>query len=227
MTNELPEQFGRYRILRKLGQGGMGTVYLAHDSQLQRRVALKVPHIDADAGPGVLQRFYREARSAATLNHPNICPVYDVGAHDDIPFLTMAYVEGQTLAAMIEDGQPLPERAAIRIASTLAQALYEAHSRGVIHRDLKPANVMMNPRNEPVVMDFGLARQANRGAARQTGAGAVIGTPAYMPPEQVRGEVDAMGPGCDIYSLGVILYQPLTGRVPFEGPVAAVPDPRP
>jgi serine/threonine protein kinase len=148
----LPEQFGRYRILKQLGKGGMGAVYLAEDTQLGRRVALKVPHIDADAGPRMLERFYREARAAATLNHPNICPVHDVGTHEGVPYLTMAFIEGQTLAAAIKSSKPFPEVAAARISHTLAMALAEAHHRGVIHRDLKPANVMMNERGEQVVM---------------------------------------------------------------------------
>jgi formylglycine-generating enzyme required for sulfatase activity len=215
----LPEPFGRYRILKKLGQGGMGSVYLAHDTQLGRKVGLKVPHLE----PGdatVLQRFYREARAAATLHHPNICPVHDVGEQDGIPYLTMAFIEGRTLAARLQDGNPLPQREAAAIVRKLALALKEAHARGVIHRDLKPANVMIDQRGEPVVMDFGLAR--SRDSTRLTQRGSFMGTPAYMPPEQVRGETEAMGPGVDIYSLGVVLYELLTGRAPFEGPLEAV-----
>lgn len=218
----LPEQFGRYRILKQLGKGGMGAVYLAEDTQLGRRVALKVPHIASDAGPSMLQRFDREARAAATLNHPNICPVYDVGTHNGIPFLTMAYIEGQTLAEMVKKGKPLPQVAAASIVHTLALALAEAHRRGVVHRDLKLANVMMNERGEPVIMDFGLARLVGANAAHLTGSGALLGTPSYMPPEQVNGDVRAIGPACDIYSLGVILYELLTGHLPFEGSVGAV-----
>jgi eukaryotic-like serine/threonine-protein kinase len=139
----LTEQFGRYRILKQLGKGGMGAVYLAVDTQLGRRVALKVPHIDADAGPRMLERFYREARAAATLNHPNICPVHDVGTQDGVPYLTMAYIEGQTLARALKSGKPIAEVAAARIIHALAMALAEAHQRGIIHRDLKPANVMI------------------------------------------------------------------------------------
>jgi formylglycine-generating enzyme required for sulfatase activity len=215
----LPEPFGRYRILKKLGQGGMGSVYLALDTQLGRKVGLKVPHLE----PGdstVLQRFYREARAAATLHHPNICPVHDVGEHDGIPYLTMAYIEGRTLAARLQDGEPLPQREAAEIVRKLALALQEAHAKGVIHRDLKPANVMIDHRGEPVVMDFGLAR--SRDSTRLTQRGSFMGTPAYMPPEQIQGEIDAMGPGADIYSLGVVLYELLTGRLPFEGPLEAV-----
>jgi serine/threonine protein kinase len=218
----LPERFGRYRILKKLGQGGMGAVYLADDTALERRVALKVPHFAADDGPEVLERFYREARAAAKLHHANLCPLYDVGAIDGIPYLTMAFVEGQTLAERLKAGPPLGQRHAAALVRKLALALHEAHCCNVIHRDLKPANVMLNQRGDPVVMDFGLARRTDGESARLTQTGAVLGTPAYMPPEQVKGALDAMGPGCDIYSLGVILYELLTGRLPFEGPVMVV-----
>jgi serine/threonine protein kinase len=219
---DLPEKFGRYRILKKLGQGGMGAVYLAHDTQLDRQVALKVPHFGPEAGPEALARFHREAKSAATLHHPNLCPVFDVGQHQGVHFLTMAFIEGKQLSAFIKDGKGLAPRQAAMLVRTLALALQEAHAKGVIHRDLKPSNVMMNQRKEPVIMDFGLARRAGGQDARITKMGAVMGTPAYMAPEQVQGDVEAMGAGCDIYSLGVILYELLTGRLPFEGPALAV-----
>ena len=212
---ELPETFGRYRILRKLGQGGMGSVYLAHDSQLDRPVALKVPHFSAADGPDALERFYREARAAATIVHANICPVYDVNEHAGVPYVTMAYIEGRPLAELIRAGKPLPQRPVAAAARKLALALHEAHRRGVVHRDLKPSNVMINSRREPVVMDFGLAWRLDREDARLTKSGSILGTPAYMSPEQVRGDVSALGPGCDIYSLGVLLYEMLTGRPPY------------
>jgi anti-sigma factor RsiW len=214
---QLPAQFGRYRILRRLGRGGMGSVYLAHDTQLDRRVALKVPHIDADGGPHALERFYREARAAATLSHPHLCPVHDVGEIDGVPYLTMAYVEGRPLTDFIDPKKPLPPRQATVLVRKLALALHEAHARGVIHRDLKPANVLITAAREPMVLDFGLARLSRQSDMRLTLTGRMMGTPAYMSPEQVVGDVDAMGPGCDIYSLGVMLYELLTGRVPFEG----------
>jgi hypothetical protein len=210
----LPAHFGRYRIIRRLGRGGMGTVYLAHDSQLDRRVALKIPHFASEDGPAVLERFHREARAAAALNHPNICPVHDIGEVDGTPYLTMAFIEGESLAAR---PRPLPPEQAVALVRTLALALEEAHQHGIIHRDLKPSNIMINPRGEPVIMDFGLARRICPGDVRLTRSGQMLGTPAYMSPEQVSGDTAAMGPGCDIYSLGVILYELLTGRLPFEG----------
>jgi predicted Ser/Thr protein kinase len=218
----LPEQFGRYRIVRKLGQGGMGSVYLAYDGQLEREVALKVPHFAVDDGPELLERFYREARAAATLTHPNICPVYDVGEIDGIRFLTMAYIEGRPLSEVIQEDAPLPEGQVAALIHTLALALHEAHLKAVIHRDLKPSNIMINQRQEPMIMDFGLARKVRQDDVRLTRSGTPLGTPAYMPPEQITGDVHAMGPGCDIYSLGVILYELLTRRRPFEGTLAVV-----
>jgi formylglycine-generating enzyme required for sulfatase activity/predicted Ser/Thr protein kinase len=219
---ELPEQFGRYRILRRLGRGGMGSVYLAHDTQLDRRVALKVPHFGPDDGPDARTRFYREARAAATFDHPNLCPVYDVGQHQGIDFLTMPYIEGKPLSEAIGPDRLSPPHQAAAVVRKLALALEEAHQKGVIHRDLKPANIMLNRRRELVIMDFGLARRSSADDPRLTQSGAVLGTPAYMPPEQVTGDTAKIGPGCDIYSLGVILYEMLTGRRPFEGPLAAV-----
>ncbi len=215
----LPEQFGRYRILTKLGRGGMGTVYLAHDTQLGRRVALKVPHFTAEHEPVARERFYREARAAATLNHPNLCPVYDVGEVGGTHYLTMAYVEGQPLSDLLRGGKPLAPRQAALLVTKLAAALGEAHRHGIVHRDLKPSNVMINERKEPVVMDFGLAR-CTAAVEPLTRSGELLGTPAYMAPEQVEGK--PVGPASDVYSLGVILYELLTGRRPFEGTVAEV-----
>jgi serine/threonine protein kinase len=217
----LPEQFGRYRIVRQLGRGGMGTVYLAHDTQLDRLVALKVPHFVAD-DPTALERFYREARVAATLDHPNLCPIHDVGQHEGVHYLTMPYIEGEPLSASVAAGSPAPERQIAALIRQLALALEEAHCRGIIHRDLKPSNIMMNRRSEPVVMDFGLARQTDSKDVRLTQSGAIVGTPAYMPPEQVDGATTLLGPTCDVYSLGVILYELLTGRLPFQGGTSQV-----
>jgi tetratricopeptide (TPR) repeat protein len=214
-----PEEFGRYRIVQVLGGGGMGTVYLAYDTHLERHVALKVPRLFETGGRAV-ERFAREARAAAHLHHPNICPVFDAGEINGIPYLTMAYIEGQPLTQALPP--PLPPRQAAGLLRQLALALEEAHRHGVIHRDLKPGNVLVNRRGEPVITDFGLARRTLPGDAGFTISGQVLGTPAYMPPEQAEGAVEAIGPGADIYSLGVILYELLTGQRPFQGSTSQV-----
>jgi serine/threonine protein kinase len=216
LPTQLPSLFGRYQLQKLLGQGGMGAVYLAHDTQLDRSVALKIPIFSAEEGSQVLARFYREARAAATILHANVCPIYDVGEVDDVPYLTMGYIEGKSLAEWIR-GKPLTPRQSAVLVRKLALALQEAHKKGVIHRDLKPANIMIDNRGEPIIMDFGLARRTRPGDPRLTQKGAVMGTPAYMPPEQVSGNPEVIGPACDIYSLGVILYELVTGRLPFHG----------
>jgi predicted Ser/Thr protein kinase len=223
LPTQLPATLGRYRLLKELGKGGMGAVYLAHDTQLDRRVALKIPTFSDGDNTGLLERFNREARAAGTLSHPNLCPVYDVGEIEGVRYLTMAYVEGKPLSTYIRSGQQLPERTVAAVVRQLALAMQAAHERGVIHRDLKPANIMITPKKLPIIMDFGLARRTvGPEEVRLTQSGAMMGTPAYMPPEQVKGDLQAMGPGCDVYSLGVILYELLTGRLPFEGPLAAL-----
>jgi formylglycine-generating enzyme required for sulfatase activity/serine/threonine protein kinase len=199
----------------------MGSVYLAHDTQLDREVSLKIPHIPPGSAPEVLARFYREARAAAALDHPNLCPVHDVGEIDGTPYLTMAYIDGRPLSQLIGRADPLPQRQVAAVIRKLALALQEAHDRGVVHRDLKPANVLVSRKRDLVIVDFGLARRDD-GDARLTQSGMILGTPAYMAPERVAGEMGTAGPASDIYALGVILYEMLTGRVPFEGSVALV-----
>jgi tetratricopeptide (TPR) repeat protein/serine/threonine protein kinase len=216
------DQFGPYRIVKKLGEGGMGSVYLAHDTRLDRPVALKVPHFDPKDTSGTRERFYREARAAATLNHPNICAVHEVGQVGETLYLSMAFIEGKSLDKVFGPGKRPPQRQAALLVRKIALALAEAHKRNVVHRDLKPSNIMINQRSEPVIMDFGLARRVDEKDSRLTQEGALIGTPAYMPPEQVRGEIDALGFLCDVYSLGVLLYELLAGRLPFEGGTAKV-----
>ena len=235
---EEPRTIGRYELLRPLGKGAMGAVYLAHDAQLDRHVALKLPHPAAAADPQLRARFLREARAAATLHHPHLCPVFDAGEApgprgEPRLYLTMALIEGRTLRQAAEG--PQPPRTAARLIRKLADAMAHAHGRGVIHRDLKPANVMLDADGRPSITDFGLARRDSGAdaAVRVTRAGAVLGTPAYMSPEQIAGDPDAVGPRADIYALGVILYELLTGRLPFEGAVSTLlgkvltEDPRP
>src|SRR6266542_3035239 len=217
----LPQQFGRYRILNPLGEGGMGTVYLAEDIQLGRRVALKVPHFDPLADPEQLKRFYREAKTAARIEHPNICPVFDVGEIDGIHYLTMPFIDGTPLSQLAASGEPWQPRQATELICQLAEAVHALHRQGLVHRDLKPSNVMVRLEGEPVLMDFGLAKQLQSADQNLTATGAVMGTPGYMSPEQVL-DASHSGPGTDIYSLGVILYELVAGRRPFEGPVAAV-----
>ena len=221
-SNGLPPRFDRYRVIRRIGRGGMGTVYLAEDAQLERQVALKVPHIAPDGGPEVRERFLREARAAARFRHPNFCPIHDIGEVDGVPYLTMAFLEGRTLASMIDPARPWPQRRAAEFARQLAIALAEAHRQGIVHRDLKPANVMVEDRGGLVLMDFGLARRFDAADPAYTANGVILGTPAYMPPEQAEGNQQAIGPRSDIYSLGVILYELLTSRRPFEGSTARV-----
>ena len=220
----LPAEFGRYRVLKLLGRGGMGAVYLAQDSQLGREVALKIPFFDTSS-PQRLERFAREARSAAALHHPNICTVFDAGEIDGRPFLTMAYIAGTPLEREIDPDTPVPQSRAAEIVRKVALALDYAHRKGIVHRDLKPANIMMGSDGEPVVMDFGLAKQVidvDPNASRLTQDGGVLGTPSYMPPEQVRGDGAAIGPASDVYALGVVLFELLTGTPPYSGSIGVV-----
>jgi formylglycine-generating enzyme required for sulfatase activity/predicted Ser/Thr protein kinase len=211
---KLPVAFGRYRILRRLGQGGMGAVYLAEDTKLRnRKTAIKLPTRMLDAASAV--RFQREAEAAAVLEHPNICTVYDVGSIDGRQYLAMKYVEGQPLNRLVGRGKQWPPESAVPLVKQLAEALQFAHEQGVIHRDIKPANVMLTAANGPVLMDFGLAKLS--GDPTLTKDGAIFGTPSYMSLEQARGDLKAVGPHSDVYSLGVVLFQLLTGDLPFVG----------
>ena len=221
-VGRLPEKFGRYKILKVLGEGGMGAVYLAEDPDLDRKVAIKVPFFEHGDSKAVLDRFRREAKSIAALHHPNICPIFEVSETDGTHYMAMAFIEGKPLSSYVrpEKGQDI--RAAVKMVHKIAVALHDAHQRGVIHRDLKPDNIMIDRRKEPVIMDFGLARREGKADTQLTTAGQIMGTPSYMPPEQVAGRVEDMGPGCDIYSLGVILYELLTGRLPFTGGLLAI-----
>lgn len=208
---------GRYRLLRELGAGGMGTVYLAEDVLLGRKVALKIPNLTERDGAELHERFQREAQAAASLHHPNICPVYDVGVRAGVPYLTMAYIDGHSLCDVVNSGERLPIALTVRMIIGIARGLEEAHRHGVLHRDLKPANILVNDRGEPVITDFGLAWLERSRDSHLTRVGAAIGTPAYMSPEHWRGDEQAKLPTCDIYSLGVLFYQLLTGKLPFTG----------
>ena len=236
------ERIGPYRVIRKLGEGGMGAVYLAHDDRLDRRVALKVIGTLHSDNAVMRARLQREARAAAQLNHPNICAVYDVGeTSDGDPFIAMELIEGMSLRARLEQvARPLDTREAIEIAEQVADALAEAHKRGVVHRDIKPDNIMLTAGGRVKVVDFGLARIAENTtddehptAVQLTREGTVMGTTHYMSPEQSSGVADLDGRS-DIFSLGVVLYRMLTGVVPFTGRNAAevqhnlsVSEPRP
>jgi hypothetical protein len=220
----LPEHIGRYRLLGRLGAGGMGTVYRAHDPHLDRIVALKVPRLDgpAEQRAARVQRFQREARAAARILHPNVCPIFDVGEHDGAAFVVMAYVEGLSLDQVLAQRGPFADvRAAIALVRQVLDALAAVHAHGIVHRDVKPGNILLDAAGRPILTDFGLARP-EESADRLTSEGVVIGTPAYMAPEQAAGQPEQVGPWTDLYAVGVLLYQLLTGRLPFEGPAAAV-----
>jgi hypothetical protein len=217
LPENLPHDFGRYRLLQLLGQGGMGFIYLAEDTQLGRQVALKIPRFDRDDDARQIERFQREARIAASLHHPNLCPVFDVGEINGIHFLTMPFLSGESLAARLRREGRLPPETAARFAARIARAMHTAHVAGILHRDLKPANVMISERGEPIVLDFGLARRTTAGDPRLTATAVFLGTPAYAPPEQISSDSQTLGPTCDVYSLGALLYEMLTGRPPFQG----------
>lgn len=208
-----PPRIPGYRVVRELGHGAMGTVYLAWSEALSIEVALKVPLPAMLSQTRHRERFLREARAAAQLRHPNLCTVLDSGAWGTQLYLAMNYVPGVPLSAVVP--RAIPD--VVRLVQKLALALAFAHDKGVIHRDLKPSNVLVTPQGEPVIVDFGLAVRLHAADARLSGPGAVTGTPWYMAPEQVTGQPEDLGPACDIYALGVILYELLAGRVPFDG----------
>ncbi len=208
-----------YEIEGVLGRGGMGVVYRARDLALKRTVALKMVLAGGHAGPRERARFRTEAEAVARLQHPNIVQIHEVGEADGHPYCALEYVGGGSLAKRL-GGQPLAAREAAALVEALARAMQLAHSRNVVHRDLKPSNVLLAEDGTPKVSDFGLARQLDEDSG-QTQAGAVVGTPSYMAPEQAAGEAYAAGPAADVYALGAILYECLTGRPPHRGGTVA------
>ena len=216
-------QVGPYKIHSLLGVGGMGEVYLAQDPRLDRAIALKILPTELASDPDRIRRFIREAKAASGLKHPNVATIYEIGKSDEFHFIAMEYVEGQTLADKIS-GRPLPIAEIVDIGIQVADALDEAHRKGITHRDIKPANLMLTSREQVKILDFGLAKVTRpEGQALgsdistvvKTETGVVMGTVQYMSPEQVLGkEVDHR---TDIFSLGVVLYEMATGRLPFTG----------
>ncbi len=208
---------GRYKIEALLGQGGMSAVYRAQDPNLRRTVAVKLIHSHLSADPEFVRRFELEAAAVAQLRHPHIVQVYDFNHEDDVYYMVMEYLPGESLQSRLKTLSAAGERFSLQdtadIIARVADAVAYAHERGTVHRDLKPANVMLMPQDQPVLTDFGVAKIL--GAQQHTATGAVVGTPAYMSPEQVRGE--ALDGRADIYSLGVMLYEMAAGRPPFEG----------
>jgi serine/threonine-protein kinase len=204
-----------YEIRSELGRGGMGVVYKARQIGLNRMVALKMVLVGAHAGEAQLARFHTEAEAVAALVHPNIVQIYEVGNHDGLPYFSLEYVDGGCLADKI-DGKPQNINDSARMMETLTRAMAFAHQHGIIHRDLKPANVLMTKDGVPKITDFGLAKRLESDSS-QTKSGTLMGTPSYMAPEQARGIVSEMGPLTDVYSLGVMLYEMVTGRTPFMG----------
>lgn len=229
-ATQLPITLGRYRLEKRLGQGGMGTVFLARDSVLKRHVALKIPRFDGLDGDVLLERFLREARTMARINHSNLCLVHDVDEIDGVHCLVMEYVDGETLSARLVSEPIIPQEQAASIVARLARALQLAHDAGVVHRDIKPSNVLLRKNDEPVVSDFGLARNlfSSQGSGGDpssrtlTMTGDMIGSPMYMSPEQVEGDRNRIGPATDIFSLGVVLYRMISGHLPFDGSIARV-----
>jgi tRNA A-37 threonylcarbamoyl transferase component Bud32 len=213
----LPCVVGDYELLQEIARGGMGVVYKARQKGLDRLVALKMVLAGPKASRTDLERFAREARAAAGLDHPNIVPVYGNGRQEGRPFFTMALIDGPSLQRWVEqNGPPAPAEAA-RLLRAVADAVAYAHGQGVVHRDLKPHNVLLDRQGRPRVADFGLARRAQEGEAL-TQTGQALGTPSYMAPEQALGQTAVLGPAVDVYGLGGVLYFLLTGQPPFSGP---------
>jgi serine/threonine-protein kinase len=215
-TKRSSQQIPGYRILKKLGSGAMATVFLAKQLSLDRNVAIKVLPKKFSANPNFIERFYKEGRAAAKLNDPNIVAAFDVGQAGDHHYFVMEYVDGPTVYDRIKEEKRIAEPEALDIIIQMARALKHAHGAGFIHRDIKPKNIMMTSRGDAKLADLGLARAISDKEAAEAEAGRAYGTPYYISPEQIRGEVK-IGPQADIYGLGATFYHMVTGRVPFEG----------
>jgi tRNA A-37 threonylcarbamoyl transferase component Bud32 len=210
--------FGDYELLEEVARGGMGVVWKVRQTSLNRDVALKMIRAGALASPEEVQRFLREAEAAANLQHPNIVAIHEVGEHGGQHYFSMDYVAGRDLGAIVKDG-PLPAWRAARYVKIIAEAIHFAHQRGTLHRDLKPQNVLIDAADQPRITDFGLAK-IMKDDGRLTQSGVVMGSPSYMPPEQAAGRHGDIGPASDVYSLGAMLYELLTGRPPFRAATA-------
>lgn len=202
----------------------MGAVYRAWDTTGETEVALKVPHVSPEEDARGLERFLREGRVLAALEHPNLCRIHEVGEFEGTRYIAMEYVAGAKLSEFCGPDDPVEPGQAVATVRVLTRAMAAAHARDIVHRDLKPSNVIVDPELRLVVVDFGLALalDSESGESRLTSAGSLIGTPAYMSPEQARGDIAAMGPQCDVYAAGVILYELLIGRPPFDGPYVSL-----
>jgi WD40 repeat protein/predicted Ser/Thr protein kinase len=212
--SQIGNHFGDYELLEEIGRGGMGLVYRARQRSLDRVVAIKMMAFGPGSSPELVKRFRAEAVSAASLHHPNIVAIHEVGIHQGQQFFVMDYVEGRSLARVVGH-QPLPARRAAGYLKTLAEAVHYAHERGILHRDLKPSNVLIDAQDQPHVVDFGLARQLE-GDSELTVTGQVLGSPHYLPPEQAAGQRGRVSRRTDVYALGATLYHLLTGRPPFQ-----------